>query len=126
MDPIANTITTIKNGYLARKKSVVVPYSRLKEDVAKKIKEAGFVESVKKTEDKRSLEISLLYENGNPAVSDIKRTSKPSLRIYTPAKRIPRVLAGRGEVIVSTSKGILTGEQARKARVGGELLLKVW
>ena len=126
MDTIANMITTIKNGYLARKQSVVVPYSHMKKEVAIKLKEAGYVESVKNIEDKRGLEINLLYKDGDPAVSDIKRISKPSLRVYSSAKRIPRVLSGRGEVILSTPDGILTGNQARRAKVGGELLLKVW
>ena len=126
MDPIANMITIIKNGYLARKRTVSVPRSRLKKEMAKKLQEAGYIESFTEGKDKRSFEMNLLYKDGEPAVHEVKIISKPSLRVYSPAAKIPRILRGRGEVLVSTTKGIMTGNEARKAKTGGELLLKIW
>ena len=126
MDPIANMVTIIKNGYLARKRTVSVPTSRLKKEVAKKLQEAGFIESFTEGNDKRSFEMNLLYKDGKPVVHEVKIISKPSLRVYSPAAKIPRILRGRGEVLVSTTKGIMTGNEARKAKTGGELLLKIW
>ncbi|MDP2720888.1 MAG: 30S ribosomal protein S8 [bacterium] len=126
MDPISDTLTIIKNGYMARKQSVQIPYSRQKEAIAKKILEAGFLASVDLDKESHSLKIGLLYKEGDSIFHDAKRISKPSLRIYTESKKIPRVLAGRGEVIISTPKGILTGREAKKANLGGELILKIW
>ena len=126
MDPIANMITIIKNGYLARKRTVSVPRSRLKKEMAKKLQESGYIESFTEGKDKRSFEMNLLYKDGEPAVHEVKIISKPSLRVYSPAAKIPRILRGRGEVLVSTTKGIMTGNEARKAKTGGELLLKIW
>ena len=126
MDSITNTITIIKNGYLARKQAVRVPRSRLSEAVAKKILEAGFLEAVEVDAKSLRLEISLGYQDGEPLIRGIERISKPSLRFYTSVRKIPRILGGRGEVIISTPKGILTGKEAKKAKAGGELLLKVW
>lgn len=126
MDPISNMLTIIKNGYMARKQFVTVPYSVVKEKIAKKLLDAGFIEDVSLAENKRNLRIDLLYNDKEPVVSELKRVSKPSLRIYTSSKKIPRVLRGRGEVILSTPKGILTGSEARKIKVGGEILLKIW
>ena len=126
MSPIADMITIIKNGYLARKSIVVVPYSRVKEAVAKKILEAGFIESFDVQKDKRDLKIALLYKDGKPVMHEVKIISRPSLRIYAPSRKIPRILRGRGETILSTSKGVMIGSEARKAKVGGELILKIW
>src|SRR3989304_4889107 len=126
MDPIANMITIIKNGYLARKRTVSVSHSTLKKEIVKKLQEAGFIESFTQGKDNRSFEINLLYRDGKPAVREVKIISKPSLRVYSPAAKIPRILRGRGEVLVSTTKGIMTGNEARKAKTGGELLLKIW
>lgn len=126
MSPIADMITIIKNGYLARKSIVVVPYSRVKEAVAKKILEAGFIESVDIQKDKRDLKIALLYKDSKPVMHEVKIISRPSLRIYAPSRKIPRILRGRGETVLSTSKGVMTGSEARKAKVGGELILKIW
>jgi len=126
MDSITNTITIIRNGYLAKKQIVSVPRSRLSEEVAKKILEAGFLEAVEVDAKASKLKISLGYQDGEPLISCVERISKPSLRFYTSAKKIPKILGGRGEVIISTPKGILTGREAKKAKAGGELLLKVW
>ncbi len=124
MDPIANMLVIIKNGYMASKKQVSVPFSKQKEAVAQRIESLGFVENVRKEEN--TLQMSLIYKDGEPALRGIQRVSKPSLRVYTTAGRIPRVLGGLGEVVVSTPKGMMTGAQARKSKLGGELILKIW
>ena len=126
MDSIADAITIIRNGYLARKKTVSVPYSRLKKQIAEKLLLLGFLEGLEVDEKEKRLKISLRYQESEPALQAIEKVSKPSLRLYTRAEKIPKVLGGRGEVILSTPKGILTGAEAKKARLGGELLLKVW
>lgn len=118
-------ITTIRNGYLARKRSVDLPYSKSKNDIAKKLLELGFLEAIESKE-KRTLKILLRYEGDQPAIRGIKIISKPSLRVYTSAKAMPKILRGLGEVIVSTHRGILTGAEAKKIKSGGELILKVW
>ena len=126
MDPISNMLTIIKNGYLARKQYVSAPNSRLKKEIAKKLAEAGYIGNVTVSENKRIIKIDLVYKDKEPIVNELKRVSKPSLRVYTSSKKIPRILRGRGEVLLSTSKGILTGSQARKMKAGGEILLKIW
>ena len=124
MDPIADAITIIRNGYLARKKTVNLRYSRSKKEIVEEIASLGFIDAVKVNKNK--LEVLLRYSEDKPALHCIERVSKPSLRVYTVAKKIPRVLSGRGEVILSTSKGIQAGAEARKAKLGGEILLKIW
>jgi len=126
MDPVSDMITIIKNGYLARKQLVSAPYSGLKERIAKKLLDLGFLSNVEKSSDKKTLKIELLYIEKEPVLKEVKRISKPSLRIYRASKDIPRILSGRGEVLISTPKGILTGKEAKKANLGGELILKVW
>ena len=126
MDPISNMLTIIKNGYLARKQYVSAPNSRIKKEIAKKLAEAGYIGNVTVSENKATIKMDLLYKDKEPIVNELKRVSKPSLRVYTSSKKIPRILRGRGEVLLSTSKGILTGSQARKMKAGGEILLKIW
>lgn len=124
MNNIADMITIIRNGYLARKQSVELPNSKMKNEIAKKLNQLGFLESVDVKG--RTLKLGLRYENDQPAIRSIKTISKPSLRVYTSAEAMPRILRGLGEVVVSTPKGILAGYEAKKAKVGGELILKVW
>ena len=124
MNSIADMITIIRNGYLARKQSVELPNSKMKNEIAKKLNQLGFLESVDVKG--RTLKLGLRYENDQPAIRSIKTISKPSLRVYTSAEAMPRILRGLGEVVVSTPKGILAGYEAKKAKVGGELILKVW
>jgi small subunit ribosomal protein S8 len=125
-DPISDLLTRIRNASTARKKMVVMPYSKLKEQVAAILKDNGFIESVNVATDGgfKSLEISL---TGNPeAITSLIRVSKPGRRVYTSSQDIPLVLGGRGLVIVSTSSGVMTGRDARKKGLGGELICKVW
>jgi len=126
MDQIANMLTSIRNGYLAKKEFVEVPYSKIKAALAEKLEQLSYVQKVQADEKQRTLKIFLSYTDGQPALRGIERVSKPSLRIYTDVKNTPRVLSGLGDTILSTSKGIVSGREARKKKLGGELILKVW
>jgi len=103
-----------------------VPYSKIKAALAEKLEQLQFVQKVQADDEKRTLKIFLSYIDGQPALRGIERVSKPSLRIYTDVKNTPRVLSGLGDTILSTSKGIVSGREARKKKLGGELILKVW
>ena len=125
-DSIADLLTRIRNASTARKQTVVMPYSKLKEQVAGILKDSSFIKSVKVTANGnfKSLEIEL---SADPeAITSLIRVSKPGRRVYTTAKNIPLVLGGRGLVIVSTSGGVMTGREARQKGLGGELICKVW
>jgi small subunit ribosomal protein S8 len=128
-DPIADMLTRIRNASRARHAEVVVPASRVKREIARILKDEGFIADV--SEDREGavqvLRLTLKYVDGKaPVVSGLKRISKPGLRVYAGKTEIPRVLGGLGIVIVSTSQGIMTGAQARKAQLGGEVLAYVW
>ena len=128
-DPIADMLTRIRNASRARHAEVVVPASRVKREIARILKDEGFIADV--SEDREGavqvLRLTLKYVDGKaPVVSGLKRISKPGLRVYAGKTEIPRVLGGLGIVIVSTSQGIMTGAQARKAQLGGEILAYVW
>jgi small subunit ribosomal protein S8 len=125
-DPIADLLTRIRNASTARRRTVSMPYSKLKEQVAHILQEHGYLSEVSVAQDGgfKSLELSL---TGNPeAITSLIRVSKPGRRVYTSAKDIPLVLGGRGLLIVSTSNGVMTGREARKKGLGGELICKVW
>jgi small subunit ribosomal protein S8 len=128
-DPIADMLTRVRNASRARHTEVVVPASRTKREIARILKSEGFIADV--TEEQAGpghvLKLQLRYVDGKvPVVSGLKRVSKPGLRVYAAKTDIPRVLGGLGIVIVSTSQGIMTGAQARKAQLGGEVLAYVW
>jgi small subunit ribosomal protein S8 len=128
-DPIADMLTRIRNALMVRHDSVIVPSSRMKLAVAKILKEEGFISDyeVVKGTPHREIKIKLRYMEGNqPAISGLKRISKPGLRVYTQKKEIPRVYGGLGIAILSTSKGLRTGQQAWKQGSGGEILCYVW
>ena len=128
-DPIADMLTRIRNALMARHESVAVPASRLKLSIAKILKEEGFINDyeVVKGKPHRVIKIKLRYYDGNePAISGMKRVSKPSLRVHVQRKEIPRVYGGLGTAILSTSRGVTTGQQAWHRGVGGELLCYVW
>lgn len=126
MDPIADMITIIRNGYLAKKQIIYAPYSSVKKIIAEKINKLGYLSEVKVNNKNNKLEITLRYVDNKPALLGIERISKPSLRIYKAANEIPKVLGGKGQIIISTSRGIMSGSEAKKTKSGGELLLKVW
>ncbi len=128
-DPIADMLTRIRNASRARHTEVLVPASRTKRAISQILKEEGFIEDFDESRDgpRAYLRIRLKYVAGKaPVVSGLKRVSKPGLRVYATKTEIPRVLGGLGIVIVSTSQGIMTGAQARRAQLGGEVLAYVW
>ncbi|TSA11268.1 MAG: 30S ribosomal protein S8 [Deltaproteobacteria bacterium] len=128
-DPLSDLLTRIRNGGKARFEKVDIPSSNMKANVARVLKEEGFIKNYKIVKDKGHtvLRIYLKYDESNKSIfSLIKRISKPSRRVYVRQEDIPRVMRGLGIAILSTSKGIMTGEEARKNTVGGELLCQVW
>jgi len=128
-DPIADMLTRLRNASLARHTEVVLPASRSKREIARILVEEGFVADVREDqqESRAVLRITLKYVDGKaPVLTGLKRISKPGLRVYAGKTEIPRVLGGLGLVIVSTSRGIMSGQQARKAQLGGEILAYVW
>ena len=128
-DPIADMLTRIRNASRARHLEVVVPASRTKREIARILKDEGFIADVREDQigATLTLHLTLKYVDGKaPVVSGLKRISKPRLRVYARKTDIPRVLGGLGVVIISTSQGIMTGAQARKAQLGGEVLAYVW
>jgi small subunit ribosomal protein S8 len=128
-DPIADMLTRIRNAIMVRHDSVIVPSSKTKLAVARILKEEGFITDyeVVKGQPHREIKIQLRYLEGNqPAISGLKRVSKPGLRVYVEKKEIPRVYGGLGVAIISTSKGLRTGQQAWRQGSGGELLCYVW
>jgi small subunit ribosomal protein S8 len=128
-DPIADMLTRVRNASRARHTEVLVPASRTKREIAKILVDEGFIAefSEEQAGPGRVLRLTLRYVDGKvPVVSGLKRVSKPGLRVYAAKTDIPRVLGGLGIVIVSTNRGIMTGAQARKAQLGGEVLAYVW
>jgi len=128
-DPIADMLTRIRNANIVKHSSLELPYSKLKEQLAVLLKSEGYITdySVKEAGNFKVLHIELKYdENEKPIITDLKRVSKPGLRIYRKAQNIPKVFDGLGIAIVSTSKGLLTDRKARKENVGGEVLCYVW
>jgi small subunit ribosomal protein S8 len=128
-DPIADMLTRIRNASRAHHLEVVVPASRVKREIARILVEEGFISdfSEERVGPAQLLRLNLKYVDGKaPVVSGLKRISKPGLRVYARKTEIPRVLGGLGIVIVSTSQGIMTGQQARKSQLGGEVLAYVW
>src|SRR5258707_13023243 len=128
-DPIADMLTRIRNGLQARHPKVDVPASRLKTDIAKILKDEGYIANFKLTEEgtKKSIRIYLKYTPGNmPVISRIERVSRPGCRVYVGSRQLPRVLGGLGISILTTARGVMTGSAARKERVGGEILCQLW
>ena len=130
-DPIADLLTRIKNAYLADKKTVSVPYSKTKENLVKILVKKGFIEKIKieslpRSKKLKIIKVALKYQDKKPVLTGVKRVSKPGVRIYVKRDKIPRVLGGLGIVILSTSQGLMTGEEARKKGLGGEVICKIW
>ena len=128
-DPIADMLTRIRNANALRYEEVAMPSSNIKEGIAKILKDEGFVNDYTVTEenDKKTLTVFLRYSSsGERVITNLRRVSKPGLRVYCEADKIPSVRKGLGIAIVSTPNGLLTDKKARKANVGGEILAYVW
>lgn len=128
-DPIADFLTRLRNAAAAKHQRVDVPVSKLKTEIARILKEEGYISNYKATEEEghKIIRIYLKYgSNNEAAISNVERVSRPGCRVYVRRTEIPRVLGGLGINILTTPKGVMTGRQARKAGLGGEVLCQVW
>lgn len=128
-DPIADLLTRVRNANQMRDKEVEVPASKLKEEIARILKEEGFINDykIKKQDVQNMIVLSLKYtEKRERVITGLKRISKPGLRVYVKADEVPKVLNGLGIAILSTSKGLMTDKNARKENLGGEVLAYIW
>ena len=131
-DPVADFLTRIRNGIMAAHETVEIPSSKLKKELARILREQGYIESFDIVEGRpgaagERIVVRLKYtENRTSVISGIRRVSRPGQRTYVDAKHVPKVLGGMGTAILSTSHGVMTGHDARKAGVGGEVVAEVW
>ena len=127
-DPIADMLTRIRNANVMRYKEVEVPASKIKNEIARILKEEGFISDykIKKNNIQDNIVLYLKYSGKECVITGLKRISKPGLRVYAKAEEIPTVLSGLGIAIISTSKGLMTDKDARKASLGGEVLAYIW
>jgi len=127
-DPISDMLTRVRNALAVNKTEIVLPFSKIKHEIAKVLKKEGYLEDVEKVEDRfAKLKIVLKYQEDNkPAILHIKRVSKPGRRVYVAKEDIPYILNDLGIAVMSTSRGIMTNKQARRARMGGEVICEVW
>ena len=127
-DPIADMLTRIRNANTQRHDTVDIPYSIVKNQIAKILVDEGFVKSMDILEDgvKKTIRLTLKYDNKVRVLQGLKRISKPGLRIYANVEELPKVLNGLGIAVISTSKGIMTDKEARKENIGGEVLAYIW
>lgn len=128
MDTIGDFIVRLKNAGQVGHQEVAMPHSKMKEAIAHKLASVGYLGDVKVDgkEVKKTLVVSLKYDNGRHAIADVQRVSKPGRRLYAKVEEIYPVKFGKGHLILSTPKGILTDKEAREAKVGGEQLFKIW
>ncbi|MDE1919849.1 MAG: 30S ribosomal protein S8 [Candidatus Omnitrophica bacterium] len=127
-DPIADTLTIIRNATNARKETVEFPASKLLERMMGLFKNDGYIEDFRLLKDNKQgvLKVYLKYENNKPLILGLKRVSRPGLRVYADKTRIPRVLNGLGTAVISTSKGLISDREARKLKIGGEVICHIW
>lgn len=127
-DPIADMLIRIKNASMAGRATVLIGHSKIKESVAKILAQEGYISGINidQSESRKKIQLTLKYENKKSVITDVKRKSKPGRRYYIPHTAIPRVLGGMGTAILSTSTGIMTGRDAKKKGIGGELLCEIW
>ena len=124
MDPVADMLVAIKNGYLAKKVQILVPFSKFKYEIAKVLENEKFVGKTAKKDNQ--ILIELFYEDGKPKITDIKRVSKLGLRVYEKSKNLKKIKGGRGILIITTPQGLMTGEQGKAKKLGGEVICRVW
>ncbi len=127
-DPIADMLTRIRNAQAVKKQEVIIPFSKIKYEIAKLLAREGYLNSAEKAKEKFDvIKIELKYgETGAPAIEHIKRISKPGQRIYVTSEKLPRILSDMGVAIISTSSGIMTNKKAKRMKVGGEFLFEIW
>ena len=127
-DPIADMLTRIRNGNMAKHTEVKEPFSKIKESMANILKNEGYITSyeIKEEGNIRDIVVTLKYMDGDAVIKGLKRISKPGRRVYTSVENLPKVLGGLGIAIVSTPKGVITDKECRKHSVGGEVLCYVW
>lgn len=127
-DPIADMLTRIRNANRQHHETVMVPASKLKADIAEILKNEGFIKGYKVEGERpiKNINITLKYRGNDRVITDLKRISKPGLRVYAKVNEIPKVLNGLGIVILSTSQGLMTDKEARAKQVGGEVLAYIW
>ncbi len=128
-DPIADMLTRIRNAQAVKKSEVLIPFSKLKFEIAKILKHADYIEETSKVEESKfpQIKIVLKYkDNKEPVIREIKRVSRPGQRVYVNSNKIPSVLNNLGIAIISTSQGLMTNKDAKRKGVGGEVLCEVW
>ncbi len=126
-DPIADLLTRIRNANAALLPEVVIPHSKMKESVVRILKQQGYVEGFNVEGDlKKQIKVTLKYVDREGVIKGLKRVSKPGLRLFVKSNEIPRVLGGLGISIISTSRGLMAGHEARKENVGGEVVCYIW
>lgn len=125
-DPIADMLTRIRNAQLANQHEVVLPYSKLKYAIAQLLEREGWIVGLAALEQNAKLKILLKYDQGKPVINHLKRISTPGRRVYVKRQDLPRVLNGLGTAIISTPRGLMTSDEARKAKLGGELLCELY
>jgi len=127
-DPVADMLTRIRNAINVQKTEVLVPHSKFKESIAKLLSDSNFLSGVKVVDEPigKMIQIVITSEGSNPKITEITRMSSPGRRVYASSDKIPKVKGGRGIVIVSTSKGLMSDVQARQQKLGGELICKVY
>jgi len=127
-DPISNMLTLIRNGMRAKQEKVDVPLSKIVVSIADIMKREGYIDNYRVIKDTKQgiLRVYLRYVNKRSVIINLKRVSRPGLRIYSDVKRIPRVLRGKGMALLTTSKGVMTDTDAREQKIGGEVLCYIW
>ena len=127
-DPVADYLARVRNAISAKHDKVDIPASRVKVEITRILKEEGFIQNYKIQEDKvqGTIRVFLKYSDGTPVITGLKQVSKPGRRIYAHKDKVPKVVGGLGISIISTSRGIMTGDQSHRVGVGGEVLCQVW
>lgn len=127
-DPIADMLTRIRNAQSVKHPTVEMPHSNMKEKIAMILKDEGYIEDVVVEAEgiKKTIKITLKYFNGKPVIQGIQRISKPGLRIFAGVENMPKVINGLGIAILTTTKGVMTDKEARKQRIGGEVIAYIW
>jgi len=127
-DPISNLLTIIRNGVMVKKDSVDIPASKMNGHILEIFKQDGYIEDYRLMQDsvQGSFKVYLKYDEKDPIITGLKRISRPGLRVYTKSNKVPRVLNGLGTAVISTSKGVISGKEAYKQKIGGEVLCHIW